>query len=123
MGNEVTSKEYWDEYWTGDQVKFPDYNLSEGLFYSLDLLFRKYINQTRKMLGKDRLRIIDCGCGEGLILKYLFEQFDDLEIYGIEYSDSYYKTESMAKHLGYDINLIKGDLLDGWMEGRISRLL
>jgi SAM-dependent methyltransferase len=113
MSKEVTSKEYWNKYWTPDKVKYPTYDIST-VFYPYHLLFSKYINETRRRLGKSRLRVIDCGCGEGLILKYLSEQFEDLEIWGIEYSDSYYKVERMADELGYDIQLIKGDILSDW---------
>jgi hypothetical protein len=26
MSNELTSKEYWDQYWTPDQIKYSNYN-------------------------------------------------------------------------------------------------
>ncbi|NOU13657.1 MAG: class I SAM-dependent methyltransferase [Methylococcaceae bacterium] len=109
MSNEVTSKDYWNKYWS-DEVKYPTYDISTGPFYSYHLIFSKYIELVRHRLGKNRLRVIDCGCGEGLILKYLAEQFENLEIWGIEYSDSYYKAKSMGEKLGFDLHLINGDI-------------
>ena len=114
MGNELTSKEYWDQYWTPDQIKYSNYNPKKGLFYSYNMLFGKYIEETKQRLNKKRLRIIDCGCGEGLILRYLAEQFKELEIWGIEYSSAYHKAETLMQKLGLKVNLIKGDILDGW---------
>ena len=112
MSNEVTPKEYWDDYWGKIKTKYPDYDISRGLFYSYDLFFKKYLSKTRERLGKKKLKIIDCGCGEGLMLKFLNDQYEDIETWGIEYSDSYYKAEKMGEDLGYEFHLIKGDLLN-----------
>lgn len=114
MSNQVTSKEYWDTYWTPGNLRYPTYSVADGVFYSYLLLFKKYLSDTRQRLGKQRLRVLDCGSGEGLILRFLAEQFEDLEIWGIEYSDAHFKAKAWIDQKKYDIRLIHGDLLKGW---------
>jgi len=73
---------------SGTATRYPEYRRTEGLWYSIDLLLSDTIEKTRQRLGKKTLKILDCGCGEGLFLKFLHEGFDDIEIYGVDYSDA-----------------------------------
>jgi len=121
MGSEVTDSSYWDEYWSKNKEEFPDYNLSNGLFYSYDLLIQKLVRETRERLGRRRLRVIDCGCGDGLIIRYLCEQFEEIDVYGIEYSDAIHKTEYMVEKLGFNASLIKWDMNNGMPDDVIGK--
>lgn len=121
MSSEVTDSAYWDEYWSKNKGDFPNYNLTSGLFYSYDLLLQKIVSETRERLGKHRLQVIDCGCGDGLILRYLCERFDDIDVYGIEYSDAIHKSEFMVEKLGFKAHLKKWDMNNGMPEDMIGK--
>jgi len=114
MSSEVTSKEYWDQYWGEGEIKHPKYNVNQGLFHSYKLLLEDCFEKARQRLNVDRLQIIDCGCGEGLMLRFIAEQFENVDVYGIEYSDAIGKAERMAVDLDLSFNLIRGDLLKEW---------
>ena len=111
---EVTSKEYWDNYWGEGTVKFPSYKLSQGIFYTYKLLLADCFDQIRSRTGRTRLKVVDCGCGEGLILRFIAEQFEDIEVWGIEYSEAIEKARVMGDELGLQFNLVRGDLLEEW---------
>jgi 2-polyprenyl-3-methyl-5-hydroxy-6-metoxy-1,4-benzoquinol methylase len=120
MNKGVTSKKYWDKYWGEGKPKFPNYNRSRGIWYSLDMLLSEHIQKTRQRLGKSKLKIMDCGCGEGLFLKFLYEGFDDIELWGIDYSDAIEKARFMAEELHYSFNLRLCDLRDRWDEDLVE---
>lgn len=114
MAKSVTSKEYWDQYWGEGDIKHPNYDASQGLFYSYRLLLEECFEHTRQRLNVERLQIMDCGCGEGLMLRFMVEQFANIDAYGIEYSDAIHKAERMASELGHTFNLVHGDLFQDW---------
>ena len=114
MTSEVTSKEYWDDFWGDGAVKHPTYNVDRGLFYSYKQLFTECFTDTRNRLGVERLNVIDCGCGEGLFLRFMAEQFDDVDVTGIEYSNAIEKSRKMGEDLGLSFNLIQGDIFNDW---------
>lgn len=111
MDIEITTKDYWDQYWAKHDL--PSYDLTMGLFYSYHLLFQEYISLMRKQLGRESLRIADFGCGNGLILKYLKENFIDIEVWGIEYSDAFYEAEKVSELYGLEFKLLRTNILDG----------
>lgn len=121
MDNEVTNSEYWDKYWEQNKGSLPSYDLYKGLFYSYDMLLQRLVKETRRRMGKERLRVIDCGCGDGLILRYLSERFDDIEVSGIEYSDSIVIAQKMAEQLGYQISLTKWDMNNGMPKNMLGK--
>ncbi len=112
MSNGVTTKEYWDQYWGSGKPRYPDYDKTRGLFHSYDLLLAECIARTRTRLGQHRLRLVDCGCGEGLIMRFVCEQHPDVEAWGIEYSDAIEKARRMGEELGHDFHLIHGNLFE-----------
>ncbi len=114
MGKDLTSKEYWDEFWGEGQLKHPTYNLERGVFPSIRLLLEQCITETRARLQAERLKVVDCGSGEGLIMRLLAEQFENIDVFGIEYSDAIEKSRKMAADLGLEFNLIRADLLQPW---------
>ena len=114
MTSEVTSKEYWDEFWGEGEIKHPVYNIDRGLFYSYKQLFTECFTETRDRLGVDRLSVIDCGCGEGLFLRFMAEQFDYVDVTGIEYSSAIEKSQKMGEDLGLSFDLIRGDIFNDW---------
>jgi SAM-dependent methyltransferase len=120
MGSRLTSKEYWDAYWGEGEIKHRTYDASRGLFWSYRLLLDYYLREIRRRRGVDRLRVIDCGSGEGLIMRFLAEQFEDIDVYGIEYSDAVHKAERLGRDLGLDFNLIHGDLFAPWDERHLE---
>jgi 2-polyprenyl-3-methyl-5-hydroxy-6-metoxy-1,4-benzoquinol methylase len=112
MPKAVTTKEYWDRYWGEDKPRFATYDISRGQFHSYHLLLSECLPRTRARLGIRRLRLVDCGCGEGLILRFVREQQPDVDVWGIDYSDAIEKARRMGEELGYDFHLIKGDLFE-----------
>jgi len=114
MSTEVTSKKYWDDYWGEGEAKFPTYSLTSGLFSSYKLLLDECFDRIRRQTGRTRLSVIDCGCGEGLIMRFIAEQFEDVEVWGIEYSDAIEKARGMGERLNLPFNLVCGDLLKEW---------
>jgi len=116
MSGEVTTKEYWDKYWGKGEAKFSSYNLSQGKYYAYKLLLDDCFAKVRARTSRQHLKVIDCGCGEGQILRFISEQFEDVEVWGIEYSDAIEKARSMGDQLGLPFNLIHGDLFDEWPE-------
>lgn len=48
-----------------------------------------------------------------MIIRYLCEQFDNIDVYGIEFSDSIYKAQRMVVDLGFKADLIKLDMNNG----------
>lgn len=121
MSSEVTDSAYWNKYWAMNKDDYPSYDLSTGIFYSYNMLIQKLVKETKERLGKDRLRVIDCGCGDGLMLRYLCEQFDDIDVYGIEYSDAINKSQSMIEGLGFKVNLTKWDMNNGMPNSMVSK--
>jgi len=109
MSNEVTDSTYWDKYW-GSSDELPHYDASRGLFYSYDLLLSSCIAQVRKRMDRNTLQVIDCGCGEGMMLRFLQERFSGLEIAGIDYSEAIRKAESMGRLLACSWDLVKWDM-------------
>lgn len=118
MPNAITDKEYWDKYWGAGKARFANYDKSKGLFHAYHLLLSECISRTQSRLGHRALRLVDCGCGEGLILRFVHEQFPDIHVSGIEYSDSIDKARRMAEELGYEFNLVRGDLFQICRPGR-----
>jgi 2-polyprenyl-3-methyl-5-hydroxy-6-metoxy-1,4-benzoquinol methylase len=108
----VTTKEYWDKYWGPGQAKYPSYDKSRGLFHSYALLLAECIARTAVTLGRAPRTLVDCGCGEGLILRFVREQQPQLEVTGIDYSDAIDKARAMGMELGYNFKLIRGDLFE-----------
>lgn len=114
MRSEVTTKEYWDQFWGEGDIKHPVYNIDRGLFYSYKQLFTRCFEDARARLGVHRLNVIDCGCGEGLFLRFIAEQFENIDLTGIEYSDAIEKSRKLGEDLDLEFNLIHGDIFDEW---------
>ncbi len=112
MSNAVTSKEYWDHYWGAGRARYANYDISQGLFHSYHLLLSMCIRKTQARVGRRTLTFVDCGCGEGLFLRFVHEQFPSIQVSGIEYSDAIDKARVMAEALGYDFHLIQDDLFN-----------
>lgn len=112
MSNGVTTKEYWDQYWGAGTARYANYDKSRGVFSGYDLLLAECLRKTRKRLSNRPLKLVDCGCGEGLILRFVHEQHPDVEVWGIEYSDAIEKARRISEELGYDFHLIRGDLFE-----------
>ncbi|MDH5276562.1 MAG: class I SAM-dependent methyltransferase [Gammaproteobacteria bacterium] len=112
MSKGITTKEYWDDYWGSGAPRFATYDKSRGVFHALDLLLAECLRRTRERLARDPLRLVDCGSGEGLILRFVHEQHPGVEVWGIEYSDAIEKSRQMAEELGYDFHLLRGDLFE-----------
>ena len=47
-------------------------------------------------------------------MRFIAEQFDDVEVWGVEYSDAIDKAKIMGDELGLSFNLVRGDLLKEW---------
>lgn len=114
----VTDKEYWDQYWGPGKPRFASYDRTKGVFHGYELLFTHCLGETRRRLGRERLRVLDCGSGEGLMLRFLHELDPDLDLTGIEYSDSIDKARALAESLGCRFDLRRGDLFDLCRAGR-----
>lgn len=112
MPNAVTSKKYWDHYWGAGKPRYANYDKSQGLFHSYHLLLSTCITKTQARVGSRTLTFVDCGCGEGLFLRFVQEQFPGVRVSGIEYSDAIDKARLMAEDLGYDFTLIQDDLFN-----------
>jgi SAM-dependent methyltransferase len=112
MSSSITPKRYWDEYWEGSKSSLPTYDSSAGLFYSYKLLFDYCFEKAKLQRGSDRLSVLDCGCGDGLILRFLAEEFEGLEIHGVEYSDAIESAARLSEKLDQQFNLIHGDLFE-----------
>ena len=112
MSGEVTTKAYWDNYWGAGKPRYPNYDKSGGQFYSYDLLMSACIARTRERLRRRDLALLDCGCGEGLILRFVHEQYPGVSVTGIEYSDAIEKARVMGQELGYDFRLVRCNLLE-----------
>lgn len=120
MTDSVTTKEYWDEYWGTGQLRYPTYDKTRGPFRGYSLLLADCVAKTRARLGtrlgtdpgNRPLSCVDCGCGEGLILRFIQEQHPEIEVWGIEYSDAVDKARAMGEELGLDLHLIRGDLFE-----------
>jgi len=120
MPTGVTTKEYWNKYWGADKPRYPNYDKSGGLFHSYDLLLSDCIPKTRARLGSRPLKLVDCGCGEGLILRFVSEQHAGVEAWGIEYSDAIERARRMGEELGHDFHLVKGDLFEVCRTGSVG---
>jgi len=92
--------------------RFANYDKSRGVFYGIDLLLAECLRKTRERINNRPLKLVDCGCGEGLILRFVHEQHPGVEVWGIEYSDAIEKARQMGEELGYDFHLIRGDLFE-----------
>jgi SAM-dependent methyltransferase len=112
MSNSVTSKEYWDRYWGAGAPRYANYDNSRGTFYSYSLLLEHCVRKTRERVDSRPLKLVDCGCGEGLILRFVHEQQPDIQVWGIEYSEAIEKARQMGTELGYEFHLIRGDLFE-----------
>jgi len=112
MTESITTKEYWDQYWGDGKPRFATYDKTRGEFHSYSLLLADSIAKTRARLGDRPLTFVDCGCGEGLILRFIKEQHPDIVVWGIEYSEAVEKARRMGEELGLDFNLIRGDLFE-----------
>jgi SAM-dependent methyltransferase len=111
MKNKITDSGYWDRYWSGGKI--PSYDVTRGLFHSYDKLFTKYYSETACRLGKKDLRIVDFGCGEGLMLRYFKERFPGTEVWGIEFSSAFHTAEEVGRQLALEFNILKRDILAG----------
>jgi 2-polyprenyl-3-methyl-5-hydroxy-6-metoxy-1,4-benzoquinol methylase len=109
---EVTSAEYWERYWGNGKPRDPVYDKSRGVFLSYDQLIGDCFARSRSRIGERQLRFLDCGCGEGLILRFVAEQYPGTEVWGIEYCDAIERARSMGRELGLNLHLIRQDLLE-----------
>jgi SAM-dependent methyltransferase len=119
-GQGVTDKEYWDSYWGSGAPRYANYDGSRGPFYAYRLLLSECLARTRSRRAAQELKLVDCGCGEGLILRFVHEQFADVELWGIDYSEAIEKARRMARDLGYDFHLVRADLFEVGRSGELG---
>lgn len=111
MQSEITNVQYWDQYW--DKNRLYTYNINSPNFYSLHLIFLKVIKVMKKELGGDKIKIIDIGCGNGMLLKYLAKEYDCLDIYGVENSQVVSIAQELNRALQLGCKIYKMDLMSG----------
>jgi len=112
MSKGITTKDYWDAYWGSGEPRYPAYDKSRGVYHSYGLLLTDCIARTTTRLGREPRTIVDCGCGEGLLMRFIHEHSPALDVWGIDYSDAIEKARQMGDHLNYDFHLVRGDLFE-----------
>lgn len=101
MQNELTTLDYWSEQWADTPI--PTYDLKDPYFEARHKLFTAVLHRLKEYKER-RLRVLDVGCGNGLMLRFLKEQFD-LDVFGIDYSESWRQAKEMAGSLDLEIHV------------------
>lgn len=69
---------------------------------SLSLMDKKYIKELKAILPKDRfIKVLDVGCGKGVIINELKKEFSNIEFFGI---DPVFSGENIKKGSAYSID-------------------
>lgn len=99
------------EYNSGNLEKYHTKNpLKKAL---VDRLNRRVVSMVREMMDRDDMRLLDAGCGEGVVSRLLADSFPSVNISGLECSDVALDIaqKSIVKNVKYG-NLYQCDFVD-----------
>lgn len=111
----MTDVEYWDRNWCGAPI--PTYDVASPYFAGYMEMFGGITDRLRSLPGRDlcgkggKPRMVDVGCGNGLMLRFFKEQLD-ADVWGVDSSKVVEEAEALAKTLKLDFSVRRIDLMD-----------
>ena len=87
MTSSMTTPRYWDQYWKGTEA--PNFDLRNPVYQAMHSLFCHVLDAVRsRKKEQSGIKVMDVGCGTGLLLSYFLEHHPDLEVHGIDNSEA-----------------------------------
>lgn len=98
------------KYNTGNYQKYMTKNpLKRRMVDCLNYKIINYIERLCTEVDKEKVKILDAGCGEGFISDLVYKNVENVQIIGLEYMEEALK---IAREMNKNINYVQGDIYD-----------